>query len=228
MFIYKEAAKVSSPSSDILDVGTKDGQFLPEIEGNVTAIDVDLSPSVAGPSFIFGDGCRMPFKRNSFDIIISNQVYEHISPKQRKEMTNEVARVLRSEGEFLISIPNRYFPLGGTPHGLPMFWTFLPKYVGLKLARYAVNNQKYEYYRDSLFPISSWSLRTLLEENFKTVKYSTLKLGEEFGDDVWPKWFNSLYPLIYRIASSPGLRTLFEWSFGYVSYKAQSPELVSN
>jgi SAM-dependent methyltransferase len=228
MFVYKEAAKLSSSSSDILDVGTKDGRFLSEVDGNVTAIDVELSPSVDGPSFLFADGCQMPFENDSFDTVISNQVYEHISPEQREEMTDEIVRVLRPNGEFLISIPNRYFPLGGTPHGLPMFWTFLPKSIGLKLAQYMVDDQDYEYYNDNLFPIAPWGLRALLEKRFKKVEYSTLELGKRFGDEVWPEWFNSMYPLIYRIASYPGLRTAFEWSFGYVSYKAQLPELASD
>jgi SAM-dependent methyltransferase len=139
-------------------------------------------------------------------------------------MTDEIMRVLQPDGEFLISIPNRYFLLGGSPHWMPVFWPFLPKNIGLKLSRYVVDNQDYENYKNGFFPISSWSMRRFLENRFEKIEYITLELGRKFGNDVWPEWFNSIYPSLYKLTSYPGLRTIFEWCFGYVSYRVQYPK----
>jgi SAM-dependent methyltransferase len=151
-----------------------------------------------------------------------------MSPKQRQEMIYEIIRVLRPNAEFLISVSNRFFPLGGSPHWMPPFWSFLPKSVGLKFAKYVVNSQDYNIYKHYLFSISPWKLRDLLYGQFDSVKYIILELGKQFGLDVWPEWFNSIYPLIYRLTSRPSLRAVFESTFGYVAYRAQSPRLVSN
>lgn len=213
MLIYRAAADLASPETDVLDLGTKDGRFLTDIPGNIVGLDIQISPSTEEPEFIRGDGCQMPFSGDSFDIIISNQVFEHISPGQRTQMLAEINRVLRPGGEFLISIPNRYFPIGGTPHVLPPFWTFLPKSVGLPLAEKLVNREDYEYYQNSLFPIAPWTLRSILQQEFDRVEYATIALGERYGSDVWPQWFNKLFPYM---SSSPAF---FEYTFSYTAYR---------
>lgn len=224
MLVYEAAAADSYSSSRVLDVGTKDGRHLVDVHGEVVALDVELSPSIEGPSFLLADGGEMPFADDSFDIVVSNQVYEHVSKDVRGRMTEEISRVLRPDGEFLISAPNRFFPLGGCPHRMPRYWTFLPKSVGIELARPFVDEESLEYYEDELFPFAAWSLRSHLEERFQEVEYITLELGERFGDDVWPDWFNSVFPYIQRLTSYPGFRTAFEWSFGYIAYRCQVPK----
>jgi SAM-dependent methyltransferase len=47
----------------------------------------------------------IPFKDNTFDSIVSNQVFEHVSDV--KIMISEIARVLKSNGEFIILFPTK-------------------------------------------------------------------------------------------------------------------------
>lgn len=223
MLVYRAAADLASTGADVLDVGTKDGRHLSEIPGNVVALDVRLAPSVEGPSFIQGDGCEMPFPNDSFDIVVSNQVFEHISPDQRARMATDIARVLRPNGTFLVSAPNRYFPLGGSPHGMPPFWTFLPRSLGVPLAKRFVNRKDYEYYRDSLFPVAPWKLRDILEDAFDSVEYDTIRLGKQYGPDIWPAWFNRVFPFVTTATRIPGFKTAFESTFIYTAYQCRHP-----
>ena len=64
--------------------------------------------------FLLADGIKLPFKDNSFDIVISFQVIEHIDPHQVLDYLSEVKRVLKEEGVFWVSTPNpklRLLPL---------------------------------------------------------------------------------------------------------------------
>jgi len=51
----------------------------------------------------FYDGKHFPFDNNSFDNVLSTQVLEHVPNPQ--ECLNEIARVLKSDGYVMISVP---------------------------------------------------------------------------------------------------------------------------
>lgn len=77
----------------ILDVGGYPGlisEFLPQEETYVLDImHCDL------PSYIQGDGTSLPFRDNSFDVVTSLDVYEHISAERRALFIDELSRVSR-------------------------------------------------------------------------------------------------------------------------------------
>jgi ubiquinone/menaquinone biosynthesis C-methylase UbiE len=79
--------------------------------------------SEPGFSSIVGDACNLSgMNDQSFDIVFSNSVIEHLYTKeQQKKMANEVARVGKS---YFIQTPNKYFPI--EPHWLFPFFQFLP------------------------------------------------------------------------------------------------------
>ncbi|MDD3465758.1 MAG: class I SAM-dependent methyltransferase [Campylobacterales bacterium] len=51
----------------------------------------------------FYDGSRFPFENNSFDCVLSNEVFEHVF--NPVEFLSEINRVLKKEGLLLISVP---------------------------------------------------------------------------------------------------------------------------
>jgi hypothetical protein len=79
----------------------------------------------AGLEYVHGDGCHLPFADQSFDIVFSNSVIEHVGGAEAQaRFAREVARVGRG---YWVQTPNRYFPIEThllTPivHLLPRRW----------------------------------------------------------------------------------------------------------
>ncbi len=79
--------------------------------------------------FMECDGMRCPFPDSSFDIIICNEVFEHVDSKE--ELAHEIARLLKKAGTVYIRVPNKLSPwniLWDDHTGLP-FFTLLPRSV---------------------------------------------------------------------------------------------------
>ena len=89
--------------------------------------------SEPGFSSIVGDACHLSgIKDQSFDIVFSNSVIEHLYTKEQQEkMANEVARVGKS---YFIQTPNKYFPI--EPHWLFPLFQFLPFTVQVFLTQH--------------------------------------------------------------------------------------------
>lgn len=79
----------------------------------------------AAVTWVAGDGCRLPFLDQSFDVVFANSVIEHVGDAARqRQFASEVARVGRG---YWVQTPNRWFPIEQhllTPlvHWLPKEW----------------------------------------------------------------------------------------------------------
>ena len=58
-------------------------------------------------TFLRANGIKLPFKDQTFDVVVSFQVMEHIEPRNVLDYLLEVRRVLRRGGVVLVSTPNR-------------------------------------------------------------------------------------------------------------------------
>jgi ubiquinone/menaquinone biosynthesis C-methylase UbiE len=77
----------------------------------------------AGFTFVSGDGCQLPFRDQSFEIVFSNSVIEHVgAPDQQRRFANEIRRVGKS---YWVQTPNRRFPV--EQHLLTPFVHWLPR-----------------------------------------------------------------------------------------------------
>lgn len=82
----------------ILDIGVGNGgiaQYLAQMGNEVYGVDVQEVPNISSKDFKFMlvDNERLPFDDNSFDIVISNMVIEHVL--NGKLHMSEIKRVLR-------------------------------------------------------------------------------------------------------------------------------------
>lgn len=74
-------------------------------------------------NWVAADGRSLPFADQSFDIVFSNSVIEHVGSRDsQRQFANEVSRVGR---RYWVQTPNRWFPV--EQHLLTPFVHWLPK-----------------------------------------------------------------------------------------------------
>ena len=114
----------------VLDVGGNPGIWSTVPSGVRPRITYLNLPRASEPNddrtnLVFGDGCRLPFASQSFDIAFSNSVIEHVGgPDAQGQFAAEICRVSRA---YWVQTPNRLFPVEQhllTPfiHWLPRSW----------------------------------------------------------------------------------------------------------
>lgn len=106
-------------STRVLDVGggALNWELVP-VTPDLTVLN--LEPSGTTFREVVGDAMRLPFPDQSFDIVFSNSVIEHVS--DHEAFAAEVRRVGR---RYFVQTPNRAFPL--EPHMLMPLVNYLPK-----------------------------------------------------------------------------------------------------
>jgi SAM-dependent methyltransferase len=108
---------------------------------------VDVTEGVEGAAdipvnfeFRQTDGVRMPFDTGSIDLVISNQLMEHLHPDDAADQLREIFRVLRKGGSYICVTPSRV----NGPHDCSAYFDDLPcriregdyQAVGLHLKEY--------------------------------------------------------------------------------------------
>jgi len=115
---------VLRPEDELLDLGAGAGIVAAmNFRGAAQRVcGIDLDPRVTENPFLdegrVSDGSRIPYPDHSFDVVISDNVLEHLD--EPLAVFREVSRVLRPGGRFLFKTPNatHYMPLIArcTPH----------------------------------------------------------------------------------------------------------------
>lgn len=121
----------------ILDVGGYPGNWKETtLESSITILNVGPLPSSPGSDrrieTVVGDGCQLQYGDESFDIVFSNSVIEHVGSFERQQA---FAREVRRVGKALwIQTPARSFFI--EPHLLTPFIHFLPRTTQRRLLRH--------------------------------------------------------------------------------------------
>ena len=117
-----------SASTRILDVGgfPADWAGVP-VPSQITI--VNLFPRDPGwlvserITYQTGDGCKLPFADQSFDIVFSNSAIEHLP--RAEDQLRFASEALRVGKQIFVQTPNRWFPV--EPHFVSLFLHYLPK-----------------------------------------------------------------------------------------------------
>lgn len=112
---YQEAIKLIKKEAKVLDIacGSGFGSNLISMAGH-NVVGADLSEkaisdcnekyATSNLSFEVIDGTNMPYKNQSFDVVISFETIEHTTEYQK--MLNEFKRITKNDGLIIISTPN--------------------------------------------------------------------------------------------------------------------------
>lgn len=115
--LIREFMRRHALASPILDLGCAEGTIARALFGaGDTVIGLDncwelLSSTKRTEPYrsrLLGDGCCLPFKKESFGSVFSNCVIEHIPALE--SVLAEAGRVLKPGGSFMFTVPSARFP----------------------------------------------------------------------------------------------------------------------
>ena len=116
----------------LLDIGAGSGYIASNLgelvgdEGEVWAVDVnDQRRTNEGYRFKAVTGTALPFEDDSFDVVLSNHVIEHVGDRSAQlHHLREVGRVLAPGGVCYLAVPNRWGLV--EPHFRLPFLSWIP------------------------------------------------------------------------------------------------------
>jgi SAM-dependent methyltransferase len=157
----------------ILDVGCGVGQYvrqLRDLPATVVGVDVDVARVTEGgrhvPDLLVSDAETLPFPDSSFDVVILNEVIEHMG--QPRASLREIGRILPAGGHVVIYAPNRGFPF--ETHGV--YWR-----GAYHFGNYPFVNWLPRRLRDRLVPHADVYTRGDLRRLMRRLPYRTVFQG---------------------------------------------------
>ena len=152
----------------------------------------------AGETVVLGDGTSLPFADQSFDLVFSNSVIEHVGSRaDQARFASEIARVGK---QYWVQTPNRYFPIEHhlwTPfvHWFPRSWQRgILKHISVwqLVTSYSADEREFyvNHYLDSIRLLTASDLRELFP--------GSIVVRERFFG-----WTKSL--IAWRSAKEPGV-----------------------
>jgi SAM-dependent methyltransferase len=118
----------------ILDIGCGLGVYVRkfrEFSDDVIGIDIDpirlRKGALTTPGLMLSVGEQLPFKEGSFDVVVLNEVIEHVSD-DRGTMA-EALRILKPGGRVIVYAPNRLYPF--ETHGIYIGEKFIHRNIPL-------------------------------------------------------------------------------------------------
>lgn len=202
----------------IMDLGCGTGgsvDLFREITSDASwvGLDIDYSEEVKrrkrrDAEFVFYDGVKIPFNDSEFDLIYTNQVFEHV--EYPFELMKEVNRVLKPGGFFIGSLSQYELFHGNstinfTPYGFSvLFRNTSLKYIELRPGIDLFTLLFFRFFKN--VPILSWYLvRSFVKQSF----------------------FNSLISFIGKILRKSNqdinlIKLLFCGQFNFIAQKRES------
>jgi SAM-dependent methyltransferase len=162
---------------DILENGCGVGMYVEHLtpfNGKTTGLEFDYDRAAdAGsrsPRILNGAGEHLPFPSNSFDLILSHEVIEHV--QNDLLAIHEMIRTLRPGGRLTLFCPNRGYPF--ETHGI--YWRRKYKFGNILFVNYLPRK-----WRDKLAPHVEVYTRRDMEKLFEKLPVKFVKRTIVFG-----------------------------------------------
>ncbi len=137
VLIYELEEFINLKNKKVLDIGGERGKFCKILTQKRNCNAVNLEPIKPIDGFvhktIIGYADKIPFKDQSFDLVLLRGVLQHIPTNKKLKSLREINRVLKKGGITYIMIPPWYNPLSG--QNIKPF-----QYFPFKMARHLRNS----------------------------------------------------------------------------------------
>ncbi len=170
-------------NSKILDLGCGTGVVLGELTKRAAAVGFDFSPEALRfcterelHTLVLGDGHQLPFVENSFDAIVSLDVFEHLEFDEKAFA--QAFQSLKKGGVLVASVPAFQFLWGPHDVALMHFRRYKKAELRRKLEMAGFKVEKISYSVFFLFPLVY--LIRLLEKGRKGPAHASLPSVTEF------------------------------------------------
>jgi SAM-dependent methyltransferase len=146
---------------------------------------------------VCGAGEHLPFPANTFDLILSHEVLEHV--QDDTQAVREIIRTLRPGGRLMLFVPNRGYPY--ETHGV--YWKGVYHFGNIPLVNYLPR-----WLRDRLAPHVRVYTRTDLQRLFSGLPVRLVQQTTVFGayDNIiarWPGLGRVLRAVLQALESTP-------------------------
>jgi ubiquinone/menaquinone biosynthesis C-methylase UbiE len=168
--VHRLSRFVELKGKTVLDVGCGFGDLALALEGEGVEKVLGIEPdrrwagvaatrglgSSPTSKVVIGVGEHLPFPENRFDLVILNQVAEHV--RSVEHVVREIVRVLKAGGFCLINAPNYLVPY--EPHYRVALIPYLPKRLGMCLLKLMGRDPKYLV--ESIFYVTPFAIMKAL------------------------------------------------------------------
>ena len=176
----------------------------PSSHGIVASIERSKNYKNARTFFFLGVGEALPFQNNSFDLVISSAVLEHV--KDLEKVVEEIFRILKPNGKIYQEIPNYLFPFEG--HYKIVWFPLLPKKIAKLYVKLRRMNPAFLNHINYTTPQRVFKL--FADRGFKELK--DLYLEEFYGKIEYPENFSNLgMKVLGKIIRRIGLERFFKF-----------------
>lgn len=199
--------QIINKNSSVLEIGCGDGSFMEVLQQEFECKIIGLDIANRALSIAKQKGLRVrkwdiekpfPFPKNSFDLIISRQVIEHIYDPD--SMLDNVGKVLKKEGTLFLTTPN----LSAWFNRLILLLGFQPFYTEISTRDKTLGlsfTKKFTPNRQPIGHIRVFTAKAL--EDF--IKFHNFKITFKKGAGVsyFPSWFriiNKFFENFYSLA----------------------------
>lgn len=231
-YLVSAADKIKPAKGDLLDVGCGKGDMVQlatergwrsqgiEFFGHGSGTNIRsvlTERGLLGANVSEYDGVTFPFANESFDIVLSNQVFEHVPDLDR--ILSEVSRVLRPGGALICTFPYQDAIREGHSnvlfaHWFPksrfrVAWLFLFRCFGVgrlkgKRTRLQWANFFNDWLAENTFYLNGKDIQVKLQNNFGSIVHCE----DEY---IAFRFANSGYPKMARLATKARFQGISRW-----------------